>query len=197
MVPSQRALDADGRPVKVNDTLPVNDEAQYKLCPHGIEIFREPITLYRFTQADCAEWKAFFEDFPAKVEDISAERLHPFTTTRISKCGLRLHDGSDLEKHVQSTFSDSIRYTNTICGTSASADNLCSARAEAEQVPVLAEGSRIVVLLPDEVLSDRRAAAGERFPFRMGYVLQNEEATLGACFHTLDAALSINPQSYN
>eukprot|EP00965_Chrysotila_dentata_P254657 6211951-Pleurochrysis_carterae.AAC.1 len=172
----------------------------------------------RFSEADRAEWRAFFKNYPTKVEDIPAERLHPFTTTSIPQCGMRLPDSQGRQQevvslillqqhtlsthahahtyrrvnramqqgccpvllHPQTRFAESIRYVNPVSGSSASAADLRNACAEAEEVPILAEGAYICVLPPEDVLAHEDTPAGERLPFWVGRVLAEEEAEVGA-----------------
>eukprot|EP00965_Chrysotila_dentata_P237997 6202230-Pleurochrysis_carterae.AAC.2 len=95
----------------------------------------------------------------------------------------------------QATFSESIRYINPVSGTSANAAGLRSARAEAQEVPVLVEGAHICVLPPEDVLSDRGTALGERLPFWLGRILNDEEVALGELVHHQHsyAPLSLKP----
>eukprot|EP00965_Chrysotila_dentata_P237996 6202230-Pleurochrysis_carterae.AAC.1 len=48
----------------------------------------------RFAPEDHAEWEAFFGSYPNEVEEIPPDRLHPFSTTSIPQCGLRLPDAT-------------------------------------------------------------------------------------------------------
>eukprot|EP00965_Chrysotila_dentata_P076357 2521813-Pleurochrysis_carterae.AAC.1 len=64
--------------------------------------------------------------------------------------------------------------------TSASADELRSARAEQKDVAVLSKGSVICVLPRSCLLEDRRCPVGDHLPFWVGNVLEDDEAPVDA-----------------
>eukprot|EP00965_Chrysotila_dentata_P035477 1180062-Pleurochrysis_carterae.AAC.1 len=53
----------------------------------------------RFTPAHRAQWASFFDAYPGKVEDVPAERLHPFTSTSIPPCLLQVPSDQGLNSH--------------------------------------------------------------------------------------------------
>eukprot|EP00965_Chrysotila_dentata_P122993 4065112-Pleurochrysis_carterae.AAC.1 len=54
----------------------------------------------RFTAAEKQEWETFFDEYPQKVEDIPAERVHNFSATSLPKCGMQLPDSASLGSHL-------------------------------------------------------------------------------------------------
>eukprot|EP00965_Chrysotila_dentata_P223471 6193586-Pleurochrysis_carterae.AAC.1 len=62
---------------------------------------------------------------------------------------------------MQAQYSESIRYVNSISGHSSTDRDLRNARAEAKDVPILEEGSKICVLPPADVLADSMSPVGD------------------------------------
>eukprot|EP00965_Chrysotila_dentata_P076203 2517033-Pleurochrysis_carterae.AAC.1 len=75
---------------------------------------------------------------------------------------------------MQAEFSESIRYMNPISGTRADGNGLASARAAEREVPILTEGL-VICLLPNAEACES-GACGERLPFWLAVVEQDEEA---------------------
>eukprot|EP00965_Chrysotila_dentata_P021964 726867-Pleurochrysis_carterae.AAC.2 len=133
----------------------------------------------RFTEADRTEWKTFFDEYPKKVDDIPDERMHRFTSSSLPPCGMTSPDGTGLSNH-SARYSESIRYVNVISRHSTTDRSLRNARDEAKDVPILEKGSLICVLPPADVLADPLSLLGDRLPFWIGCVMEDEEAIIGA-----------------
>eukprot|EP00965_Chrysotila_dentata_P095104 3143859-Pleurochrysis_carterae.AAC.1 len=124
----------------------------------------------RFTPAERGQWLSFFQSYPAKVEDVPADRLHPFSSSSIPPCSLQVPSDFALDNH-QGQYAESIRYINPISGTQATATQLNRARAEQQDVPVLLRGSVICILPPEDVLDGvADAGQGEHIPFWLALI---------------------------
>mmetsp|Transcript_55255 Transcript_55255/g.120451 ORF Transcript_55255/g.120451 Transcript_55255/m.120451 type:complete len:273 (-) Transcript_55255:5-823(-) len=141
----------------------------------------------RFTSEHEQEWNAFFDDFPNHVEDIDDADIHVFTPDSIPKCSLRLPDENSLKMH-QKRFAESIRYINKISGHETSFNAMRTARALEADVPILKAGAVVCVLPPEDALETH--TVGERLPFWLGIVQEDEEADIGMCCTPVLAVLA-------
>eukprot|EP00965_Chrysotila_dentata_P107017 3535903-Pleurochrysis_carterae.AAC.1 len=78
--------------------------------------------------------------------------------------------------HMQGQFRETIRYINPISGTQATSSMLNVAEAAEREVPILQKGSIICILPSEDVLMDRAAGVGERLPFWLAVVDEDEDA---------------------
>eukprot|EP00965_Chrysotila_dentata_P204806 6182559-Pleurochrysis_carterae.AAC.2 len=132
----------------------------------------------RFDESHRAQWMKFFDEYPHKVEDVPTDRLHSFAENSCRPCSLEIPSEYALSNH-QAKYSESIRYTNPISGTQATSSQLNIACAGEADVPILQKGSVICILPPEDVLEDRSANIGERLPFWLAVVDEDEEAAIG------------------
>eukprot|EP00965_Chrysotila_dentata_P196025 6177340-Pleurochrysis_carterae.AAC.1 len=164
----------------------------------------------RFTDEDRKEWKEFFDNYPKEVEDIPSERLQDrLTGSFMPRCIMHLPDSRGLPNStamylarpvahclsfvallLQEEYSESIRYVNSMSGTSARASELLSAIAEEKEVPVLCKGS-IICLLPDEAALQRGAPVGEHLPLWLARVENDEDAPIGAPDYSTTAQVHV------
>eukprot|EP00965_Chrysotila_dentata_P187463 6172147-Pleurochrysis_carterae.AAC.2 len=80
----------------------------------------------------------------------------------------------------EAQYTEVICYVNAISSHSATDSDLCGARTEAKDMPILEKGSTICVLPPADVLADLMSPVGEQLPFWIGCILENKEAPTGA-----------------
>eukprot|EP00965_Chrysotila_dentata_P077047 2544026-Pleurochrysis_carterae.AAC.1 len=94
----------------------------------------------------------------------------------MSKCSMRLPEGNALWSH-QARYAESIRYINPVSGDNCSTNSLRVARALKAEAPILKKGNIVVVLPPSDVLKDT-VPMGEKLPFWLGMVEENEQAPI-------------------
>ena len=157
-----------------------------------------------FSQHDVADWKSFFAQYPRSVKDIPQNRLHAvewdaipptsgvtalssLSRHTVSACVVCVHKPrTPCSMHLlcpslcvsQELYAESIAYTNPVSGASVGAQQLRNLRADSREVPVLKKDDIILVFPAADVIQASRVAPGEKLPFWVCKLIEDEDAEL-------------------
>jgi len=95
----------------------------------------------------------------------------------------------------QRRYAESIAYVNKIAGTSATRDQLRTARADEGGVPLLKKGD-VICLLPDDEYLERGGILGSRCAVWLAQVAEDEDAELGTFLTSLGMNVHMPSKEY-